>query len=60
VYIQAYVVLFIYGILNNAVSNSDYVGLNGKIMVNNDKERMWKEVVRALTEILSKNFPQSD
>jgi hypothetical protein len=35
VYVQAYVVLFIYGILNNAVSSSDYVGLNGKIMVNN-------------------------
>jgi hypothetical protein len=51
VYIQAYVVLFIYGILNNAVSSSDYIGLNGKSM-NNEEERMWKEVVMALIEIM--------
>jgi hypothetical protein len=57
VYLEAYVFLLINGVLISAVCRLHFIGSNGKMMGNNGEERLWKEVVMALIEILSQNFP---
>lgn len=32
-----------YGVCNDTVSNSDYMASNGRMIVNNGLEKMWKE-----------------
>jgi hypothetical protein len=39
--------LFIYSLLNDFVSSSDYIESNKRIIVNNEMERIWKEAVVA-------------
>jgi hypothetical protein len=39
--------LFIYSLFNNACSSSDYIALNERMVMNNELERMQKEVVMA-------------
>jgi hypothetical protein len=41
-----YLFIFIY-LFNDALSSSDYVALDDKMIVNNISERMWKETVVA-------------
>jgi hypothetical protein len=51
-YMHEVLLLFIQDLLNNIVSNSDYIALNGRIL-NNILDRMWEEAVMAQSEILS-------
>jgi hypothetical protein len=40
-----YITIFIYGLFNDPVSNSlDYIMRNEWMTVNNELERMWKEI----------------
>jgi hypothetical protein len=39
--------LFIYGLFDDALSNRGYTALNGKMLWDNELERMWKEAVVA-------------
>jgi hypothetical protein len=40
-------ILFIYCLSNDALSSSDYITLNERMILNNEFERMWKVVVMA-------------
>jgi hypothetical protein len=40
-------ILFIYSLFNDAFSDTDYIASNERVIVNNELERMWKEVVVA-------------
>jgi hypothetical protein len=44
--------LFAYGVFSDDFSNSDYVTLNGRMLVNYEFGRLWKEVVMAKLEVL--------
>jgi hypothetical protein len=46
---------FCVDLFNSAVNMSDYIASNDRIIVNNELRRMWKEVVMAQLEILSRD-----
>jgi hypothetical protein len=46
---------FCVDLFNSAVNMSDYLASNDRIIVNNELRRMWKEVVMAKLEILSRD-----
>jgi hypothetical protein len=52
-----YIYLFFYDVFNNAFSNLDYIESNGRMIVNNELERMRKEAAVALFEVLSRHLP---
>jgi hypothetical protein len=44
---NVFIYLFTYSLFNDAVSISDYIASNERMIVNNELERMWKETVVA-------------
>jgi hypothetical protein len=48
--------LFIFGLISD-VSVSNYIVSNGKVIADNEVERLWKEVVVAEFEVISHKLP---
>jgi hypothetical protein len=49
-------VLFIFIVYVTLLSVTDIVALNKRLMVNNELERLWKEVVVVCCKVLSQNL----
>jgi hypothetical protein len=52
VLLRAHIYLFIYSLSIDAVTNTDYVTSNELMIVNNELEKMWKEMFVALLKLL--------
>jgi hypothetical protein len=49
---------FVQSFINHAISNSDYIPSNDWLLVNNEVERMWKNVVVAWLKVIYRILPE--
>jgi hypothetical protein len=52
-----FIYLFIHGFFNDIVSISDCIVSNGRMMANNELEKMWKKEVMASFDLLPQHLP---
>jgi hypothetical protein len=50
--------LFLYGLLNYAVSSSANIASNDRVKITNELEKMWKETVMTKYKSMSQHFAQ--